>query len=67
MMASEASLKLPLPSITERIIETYDECGAIHHLGHCPLPSYREIVDILEDSEGDPLSRLRPAPEFESL
>ena len=24
-------------------------CGAIHHLGHCPLPSYREVVDILAD------------------
>src|SRR5438093_10919450 len=32
-----------------RIIATYEECGAIHHLGHSPLPSYREVVDILTD------------------
>jgi serine O-acetyltransferase len=38
-----------LPAITDRILATYEECGAIHHLGHSPLPSYREIVDILAD------------------
>jgi serine O-acetyltransferase len=38
-----------LPAITGRIVETYEECGAIHHLGHSPLPSYREVVDILAD------------------
>jgi serine O-acetyltransferase len=48
-MSVDLSLKQPLASITERIVETYGECGAIHHLGHCPLPSYREIVDILGD------------------
>ena len=42
-------LKDPLSAITERIVETYEECGAIHHLGHTPLPSYREVVDILAD------------------
>ena len=36
-----------LPALTERIIETYEECGGINHLGHTPLPSYREVVDIL--------------------
>ena len=39
----------PLSAITQRIVETYEECGAIHHLGHSPLPSYREVVDILAD------------------
>jgi serine O-acetyltransferase len=39
----------PLSRITRAIVETYEECGAIHHLGHSPLPSYREIVDILAD------------------
>jgi len=34
---------------TRRIVETYEECGAIHHLGHSPLPSYREVVEILTD------------------
>jgi serine O-acetyltransferase len=38
-----------LPEITRRIVETYEECGAIHHLGHSPLPSYREVVEILAD------------------
>jgi serine O-acetyltransferase len=38
-----------LQAITGRIVETYEECGAIHHLGHSPLPSYREVVDILAD------------------
>ena len=49
--ANDVNVKLkdPLSAITERIVETYEECGAIHHLGHCPLPSYREVVDILAD------------------
>ncbi|HWE35740.1 MAG TPA: serine O-acetyltransferase [Isosphaeraceae bacterium] len=48
-MATDPQLKGALPAITERILLTYDECGAIHHLGHSPLPSYREVVDILAD------------------
>ena len=39
------------------------ECGAIHHLGHSPLPSYREVVDVSGGSARDPLSRLRLAAE----
>src|SRR3954447_16336119 len=48
-MATDIRLKESLPALTERILETYEECGGIHHLGHSPLPSYREIVDILAD------------------
>jgi serine O-acetyltransferase len=48
-MATDLRLKDSLPALTERIIETYEECGGIHHLGHSPLPSYREIVEILAD------------------
>ena len=48
-MATDLRLKESLPAITERIVETYEECGAIHHLGHSPLPSYREVVEILAD------------------
>src|SRR3954464_14405064 len=48
-MASDDNLKLMLPEITERLVATYEECGAIHHLGHSPLPSYREVVEILAD------------------
>jgi serine O-acetyltransferase len=46
---TEVFTKDSLPAITGRIVETYEECGAIHHLGHLPLPSYREVVDILAD------------------
>ena len=35
--------------MTDRIVETYEECGGINHLGHSPLPSYREVVEILAD------------------
>ncbi len=45
----ELGPKERLPGITRRIVETYEECGAIHHLGHSPLPSYHEVVEILAD------------------
>ena len=48
-MATDLRLKESLPAITERIVETYEECGGINHLGHSPLPSYREVVEILID------------------
>jgi serine O-acetyltransferase len=48
-MATDLRLKDSLPAITGRIVETYEECGAIHHLGHSPLPSYREVVELLAD------------------
>jgi serine O-acetyltransferase len=48
-MATDIRLKESLPALTERIVETYDECAGINHLGHSPLPSYREVVDILGD------------------
>ena len=48
-MATDINSTDTLSVITQRIVETYEECGAIHHLGHSPLPSYREIVDILAD------------------
>jgi serine O-acetyltransferase len=48
-MATDLKAADPLSAITQRIVETYEECGAIHHLGHSPLPSYREVVDILAD------------------
>ena len=48
-MATDLRLKESLPALTERIVETYEECGMMNHLGHSPLPSYREIVDILAD------------------
>jgi serine O-acetyltransferase len=48
-MAIDLKLKEPLAALTDRIVSTYGECGAIHHLGHSPLPSYREVVNILAD------------------
>ena len=48
-MATDIRLKEALPALTDRIVETYEECGGINHLGHTPLPSYREVVSILED------------------
>ena len=48
-MATDLKATDPLSAITQQIVETYEECGAIHHLGHSPLPSYREVVDILAD------------------
>jgi serine O-acetyltransferase len=46
---ADARRENPLTSIIDDLVATYAECGAIHHLGHSPLPSYREIVDILAD------------------
>ena len=48
-MATDPRLKEILPALTERIVSAYEECGPINHLGHSPLPSYREVVDILLD------------------
>jgi serine O-acetyltransferase len=48
-MATDIRLKEALPALTERIVETYEDCAGINHLGHSPLPSYREVVQILED------------------
>ena len=48
-MATDLRIKESLPELTRRIVETYEECGGIHHLHHTPLPSYREIVEILKD------------------
>ncbi len=48
-MNTDLAGKQPLASITQRIVETYDKCGGVHHLGHCPLPRYRDVVDILAD------------------
>lgn len=48
-MASDLQRKASLPGIIERIVDSYEECGRIHHLGHTPLPSYAEVVQILKD------------------
>jgi len=48
-MATDVRLKEGLPELTDRIVETYAEVGAIHHLGHCPLPNYETIISTTED------------------
>lgn len=41
--------KATLDQLTNQMIETYRQQNSIHHLGYCALPSYRVVVDILED------------------
>lgn len=48
-MASDFRLKACLPEITDQIVATYRPDDGINHLGHCPLPSYDAVVEILED------------------
>jgi serine O-acetyltransferase len=48
-MAIDRLPQASLAGLTERLVATYEECGRIHHLGHTPLPSYAEIVEILVD------------------
>lgn len=48
-MASDARLKEDLPSLTNRIVETYNQTDSINHLGHCPLPRYDVVISIIED------------------
>ena len=48
-MASDFRLKARLPEITDQIVATYRPDYGINHLGHCPLPSYDAVVEILED------------------
>ncbi len=46
-MATDVRIKETLPDLTDRIVETYTQLDTITHLGHCPLPSYEAIVEIL--------------------
>ena len=41
--------KATLAQLTNDMIETYRQEDSIHHLGYCPLPNYRVIVETLED------------------
>jgi serine O-acetyltransferase len=46
-MSSDFRLKEQLPELTEAVLATYSQHDSIHHLGHCPLPSYDGVVAIL--------------------
>ena len=48
-MASDFRLKEQLPKLTDRIVQTYSDIGTINHLGHCPLPSYDEIIAVAKN------------------
>lgn len=48
-MASDVRLKEQLPELTQQIVATYGEVGTINHLGHCPLPNYETVVEVIED------------------
>jgi serine O-acetyltransferase len=47
-MASDVRLKESLPELTDRIVQTYSQIGTINHLGHCPLPRYDRIAEVIE-------------------
>lgn len=46
---SDLPSKERLPELTGRIIATYREIPALHHLDHSPLPSVEAVIDICQD------------------
>ena len=48
-MASDFRLKESLPELTDRIVQSYTHDNRIHHIGHCPLPKYEVVTQIIED------------------
>lgn len=49
-MATDPRVKdSDLPALTERLVATYDRLETLHHLDHCPLPKYCEVVDAVCD------------------
>lgn len=48
-MASDFRLKERLPELTAQIVASYTPDDGMNHLGHCPLPSYEEIIEALLD------------------
>jgi serine O-acetyltransferase len=47
-MATDIQIKEALPELTDRIVETYSTQSTITHLGHCPLPNYDTLVEVIE-------------------
>lgn len=49
-MATDLRLKeTELQTITEQLVESYSDCGLMHHLGHEPLPGRDQVAAILND------------------
>ena len=47
-MATDFRLKESLPELTDRVVSTYFELGAINHLGHCPLPNHEAVISATD-------------------
>jgi serine O-acetyltransferase len=48
-MATDTRIKeSELVNVTDRIVSTYTEQKSISHLGHCPLPNYETIIEVIE-------------------
>ena len=48
-MATDFRRKAELSDITDRIVDTYCNVADINHLGHCPLPSPKIVVSLVDD------------------
>ncbi len=49
-MATDLRLKeTELQNVVEELVESYSDCGRLHHLGHEPLPSRDAVADIVAD------------------
>ncbi len=48
-MSTDIQIKDKLPALTDRVVETYRRIESINHLGHCPLPNYEAIINVIED------------------
>jgi serine O-acetyltransferase len=40
--------KSELPALTDRIVASYHKTNLTQHLDHCPLPSYKSVVELIE-------------------
>lgn len=47
-MSTDVRLKEQLPRLTERLVATYTDNSA-NYLGHCPLPRYDKVVEVIDD------------------
>src|SRR4051794_13854986 len=49
-MATDLRLKeTELQTVTDQLVESYSDCGRLHHLGHEPLPDRDAVSAILAD------------------
>ena len=47
-MVIDLRIRSQLPQLTDTIVATYAGSDQIHHLGHCPLPSYEAIIEATD-------------------